>query len=376
VTTASVIISSYNYAAYLRQAIDSALAQTRAHPATEVIVVDDGSTDDSPQIIRSYGGRVRAIFNDNGGQASSLNAGFGASRGEVILFLDSDDLLEPDAVRHAVSLIDASVSKAHWPVQKVDASDRRLGQLVPNQPLPAGDLREAVLRHGPRSDAYVWPPTSGNAWSRDYLVRVMPMPVVSYRTCPDLYLCGLAPLYGNVVAISQPLSAWRVHGQNHTGKDPFRLRVERYVKLWEACCEDLERHARGLGLSPEAGRWRRESWWHRLRRASQALAELLPAGQTLALVDDETWACDDLDGRRVMRLTPGGAPPADDAEALRHLNVCRAEGAVHLVFAWPAFWWIDHYRQLAHHLRARGRCVAQTEDFVVFALPPEGVGHG
>ena len=92
----SVIVDNYNYGRYLAQSIESALAQTYAR--TEVIVVDDASTDDSPTVIRRYA-RVVPVFKAvNSGQASALNAGFLASHGEIVIFLDADDYLEPDAV--------------------------------------------------------------------------------------------------------------------------------------------------------------------------------------------------------------------------------------------------------------------------------------
>ena len=92
----SIVINNYNYARYLGDAIDSALAQTW-HPL-EVIVVDDGSTDDSWSVIQRYGERVRAMRQPNGGQGAAYNAGFAASRGEWVLFLDADDLLDVDAL--------------------------------------------------------------------------------------------------------------------------------------------------------------------------------------------------------------------------------------------------------------------------------------
>src|ERR1700719_288784 len=85
----SIIIPNYNYARYLRIAIDSALAQTYA--PVEVIVVDDGSTDNSREVIESYGDRITPIIKTNGGHGSALNAGYAASRGEIVIFLDADD---------------------------------------------------------------------------------------------------------------------------------------------------------------------------------------------------------------------------------------------------------------------------------------------
>ncbi len=79
---ASILINNYNYGRFLHEAIDSALSQT--YPHTEVIVVDDGSTDNSREIIASYEDQIIPVLKENGGQASALNAGFAASRGEIV----------------------------------------------------------------------------------------------------------------------------------------------------------------------------------------------------------------------------------------------------------------------------------------------------
>src|SRR2546422_9955025 len=100
---ATIIVNNYNYGRFLREAVDSALNQTYRN--TEVIVVDDGSTDGSPEIIASYGDRIIPVLKQNGGQNSALNAGFSLSRGDVILFLDSDDVLVPTAVEAALEAL-------------------------------------------------------------------------------------------------------------------------------------------------------------------------------------------------------------------------------------------------------------------------------
>ena len=92
----SILINNYNYERFLREAIDSALNQS--YQPIRVIVVDDGSTDDSREIIASYGDRIKTILKENGGQASVFNQGFASSQGEIICFLDSDDLFRPDKV--------------------------------------------------------------------------------------------------------------------------------------------------------------------------------------------------------------------------------------------------------------------------------------
>lgn len=89
----SIIIPAYNSAAYVADAITSALAQT--YPQREVIVIDDGSTDDTVGILKSFGDQIRWESMPNGGAPKARNRGLAISRGEVIQFLDADDLLSP-----------------------------------------------------------------------------------------------------------------------------------------------------------------------------------------------------------------------------------------------------------------------------------------
>jgi len=105
VKTISAIIPTYNYGRFLREAIDSVLAQT--YPVLELIVVDDGSTDDTPQILASYGDRIRAIYQTNGGVGAARNRGIAEARGEYVAFLDSDDIWLPAKLEKEIALFDA-----------------------------------------------------------------------------------------------------------------------------------------------------------------------------------------------------------------------------------------------------------------------------
>jgi glycosyltransferase involved in cell wall biosynthesis len=96
----SVIIPNFNYAGYLREAIDSALEQT--YPNTEVVVVDDGSTDDSKAVLASYGDRIKRIEQTNQGVSAARNNGVLASSGEYIAFLDADDIWLPQKIQRQV----------------------------------------------------------------------------------------------------------------------------------------------------------------------------------------------------------------------------------------------------------------------------------
>jgi glycosyltransferase involved in cell wall biosynthesis len=126
----SIIIPNYNYGAYIGAAIDSALAVD--WPDKEIIVVDDGSTDISREVIHAYGNRIIPLFLRNGGGNSACNAGFERSSGNIIIFLDSDDILfssVADTLRLAWS---NRVSKLQWSLVVTDEKLRPLGRYFPS----------------------------------------------------------------------------------------------------------------------------------------------------------------------------------------------------------------------------------------------------
>ncbi len=121
----SVVIPNYNYGRYLAEAIDSALAQTL--PDVEVLVVDDGSKDDSLVVAGRYGDRIRVIAQANGGVSRARNRGLAESRGELVAFLDSDDSWAPHKLERQVPLFARpEVALVHCGVVHIDADGRPL----------------------------------------------------------------------------------------------------------------------------------------------------------------------------------------------------------------------------------------------------------
>jgi glycosyltransferase involved in cell wall biosynthesis len=372
----SIIITSYNYRRYLPDAIDSALNQT--YPNTEVIVVDDGSTDNSREVIAGYDGRIVPVLKENGGQASAFNAGFELSRGDVICFLDSDDALFPTAIARAADLLrDEEVAKVHWPLSVVDAQGNDTGKVVPSRALPEGDLRETVMRGGPCS--YGWPPTSGNAWARRFLEQILSMPEQEYKVWPDLYLSALAPVFGPMRKIAEPQGLWRIHGENSSWRDPLDERLSLVLRMWDHSCDVLARYCRRLGIAVDPETWKQDdtyyAWLKRMRRATEEIAALIPAESTFILADEDQWVAGEAvaGSRRIPFLERHGhywGTPPDDETAIRELERLRQAGASHIVFGWPAFWWLDHYAGFHDYLRVSFRCVLENERLIAFRLRP------
>lgn len=205
----SVVIPNYNYQDYVAQAIDSAL--NLDWPNLEVIVIDDGSTDNSRAVIASYGDRIQTILQENSGQLVGCNKGFALSRGEIVIFLDSDDILHPTLARELVAAWTPAVSKIQVQMLAVDAQGRPNGSFFPQYHIvpTAQDVRAWCTN----TTAYPTPPGSGNAYSRWFLERIFPLHNTA-GTANDSYCLAAAPFLGDVLTIAKPLVSYRVHGKN------------------------------------------------------------------------------------------------------------------------------------------------------------------
>jgi glycosyltransferase involved in cell wall biosynthesis len=363
----SVIITNHNYDRWLAIAIESALTQT--HPDVEVIVVDDGSTDDSVAVCARYEDQVQVIYTANGGQAAAVNTGFKRCSGDLVIFLDADDELAPTAAEIAMQSFEtAGASKVSWPMKVIDAEGRSDGQRHPEAPLPSGDLSSTLLRHGP--DAYVTPAMSGNAWSRRFLEQVMPMPEEDFRICADAYLIVLAPLFGSVAAVEGILSSYRMHGSSRYSSLSLEVKLPLDLVVYEARARCLVAAARRLGHEVDPSTWIVGPFMQKLDRALSHICTLVPEGELVAVLDDNHWGLH----RRFCRATvpfPSRdglwwGRPTNDHEALEELDLLRRTGIRSLVVGWPAFWWFDYYSEWHRQLRATSEAVIENEVLVAF----------
>lgn len=250
--TASVVISCYNYGRFVATAIDSALRQSRP---VEVIVVDDGSTDDSRAIIRGYGDRIRPVFKENGGQGSAINAGCALARGEAVFLLDADDELRPEAVDTVLAAWRPDTVLVQWRPSMMDAEGRDVPGTVPAEwkALDEGDVSEQMLATG----GYSVTVTSGLALRRDALLAILPIPEGPFRYAADGFVVRAMAFRGPVQALDRPLTRYRVHASNEVGLSPARMAAtyRKYIAWAGHELEAVESLARqhGRKVLPEIG---------------------------------------------------------------------------------------------------------------------------
>ena len=218
----SILVNNYNYGRFLREAVDSALGQE--YPHAEVIVVDDGSTDESREIIAGYGGRITPVLKENGGQASALNAGFAASRGEIVCFLDSDDVFLPGKVAEVVAVFECheDVGCCFHPYSLVDndGDTLRTGTLLEanDEGLSCEwDLRLHIERGKlPKGDelGFAAPGLLGMCFKRSLLRRILPMPEAASVSISDNYIRFMSCALSKGFFLNRVLALQRIHGKN------------------------------------------------------------------------------------------------------------------------------------------------------------------
>jgi glycosyltransferase involved in cell wall biosynthesis len=248
----SIVIDNYNYARFLPDAIDSALSQT--HPNMEVIVVDDGSTDHSRQVIENYaaryGDKIKSVFKTNGGQESAVNAGFALAQGEIVMFCDADDKLLPDTAQRVVARFEADpkLAKVQYRMAVIDGEGNPTGEQVPppHMPLPSGDLRKQILTFAGDMPIVAF---SGNAYSRAALQHIFPIPTHLFNNAPDHFMCNVICLFGNVATLDGVGVNYRIHGANNYTQPFVNLpRLRREIGHQTAMRAHVAKYAQMLGL--------------------------------------------------------------------------------------------------------------------------------
>ena len=268
----SVVVNTYNHDHFIAQALQSVLDQTFPADQVEIIVVDDGSTDSSPQIIQSFLPTIRYIRKENGGQVSAFNAGVAEARGDIIAFLDGDDWWAPDKLAAVVDAFEknpaiACVGHAY---HEVDSNGRITATMVPTEDrLSLENPRAAELS----SSLRLFLGTSRFAIRRTVLEKTLPVP--DELPFFDNFVFSQAVAISGGMLLKQPLCYYRLHANN----------------LWALSSQD------------------QRSLWTKHRLLSALLKHLPPRLASLG-VSEETvsvyWGGDVMEAKRLRLKLEGG----------------------------------------------------------------------
>ena len=206
----TVLVDTYNYGHFIEEALDSVLAQDFPPEQMEILVVDDGSVDDTDDRVRKYGDRIQYFCKANGGQASSLNFGIARARGEIVMLLDGDDYWLPGKLQRVATEFqkhpEAGMVYNNFLCKREPSLDQ----------LPQGGLAgvSGFLPNNRRSllgfDLY---PTATLSFRRSVLQRLLPVPE-SLIVQADAHLTACVIFVAPIVYIDEPLTVYRVHADN------------------------------------------------------------------------------------------------------------------------------------------------------------------
>lgn len=235
-----MVIPNHNYGRFVADAVESALAQT--YPPFEVIVVDNGSTDDSLEVLRAFGSRIRLIAQENRGQAGARNRGIEESRGDWVAFCDADDAWLPGKLAAQVSVAsDPSVGLIYCGYSEVD---RELVTLRSVEVHRSGKLIE-YFAHG--SAAVIPAGESSVMIRRRCLDHVGGFdPALSISAGFDLYRRICQEFEARVVP--EPLVLYRQHGANTS------RRTRDFARDYLAALEKMFADPRSASLRPRRAR--------------------------------------------------------------------------------------------------------------------------
>lgn len=239
----SVLINNYNYAAFLEETVNSVLAQS--YPEIEIIVVDDGSTDNSRQVIEKLARthpEITAHFKPNGGQLSAFNAGVHLAKGEILFFLDADDLYHRDYIEKAITIYrdQPECDFLYCAFEQFGATDRTIVQSFPDRLTDLGYTGLLTYTRHP----WIGEPTSTLSIRRSLAQRFFPIPYEEdWRIRADDCLIWLASLYnGRKFYLKEPLIRYRIHGNNRFFGRRKQTETEYYRDI---CRARLFTHAAG-----------------------------------------------------------------------------------------------------------------------------------
>jgi glycosyltransferase involved in cell wall biosynthesis len=256
----SVVIDNHNYGRFLREALDSVLAQGLDAGEFEIIVADDGSTDDSREILNQYAPRgVRALLQERQGQATAFNTGLSAAGGELVCLLDSDDVFLPGKLKAVLAAFaDPAVVCVQHFLQDTDGKLAAVPQRVPYW--PARYTLDDYIAGKTEFTA-----TSGLAFRREALKKLLPIPKDLFYYLDD-FLTAHALFFGEIANIPKVYGLHRMHGDNWCAgglENPAKIERDFIDRANYGANRDRWLSEKGLARAPEVVEAEKLDVWRR-----------------------------------------------------------------------------------------------------------------
>jgi glycosyltransferase involved in cell wall biosynthesis len=247
----SVLIDTYNHERFIERAIASVLEQDMPMDGVEILVVDDGSTDRTPELVRRFEPRVRLIRKPNGGQASAFNLGFAQVHGEILATLDGDDWWAKEKLRRVIETLEANpgVGMVGHGFHEQYSDGRPHGLILPGRPyrLELTSAQNAELfRH-----LAAFFGTSRLTIRKSVLDQILPIPE-ELTIEADEYIFTLAPAIGPAIILNEPLCYYGIHSGNLFQFGTFEpAKARRKMNVLDALMRELPPKLRKFGATGE-----------------------------------------------------------------------------------------------------------------------------
>lgn len=261
----TALIDTYNHERYIEQALVSALEQGFSQPELEIIVVDDGSTDHTPEIIRKFAPRVRHVRKENGGQASAFNTGYRESRGDILAILDGDDWWmkgKLTAVAEALEKQPEIGAVGHGRFE-FDQERNLVTTVVP----PARQLIHISNLQAARDAIPYWPCLLMGALTvrRKVLDAIMPLPEQMTFMADTALQCAAMAM--TTLILPDPLFYYRHHAQNlYAGDQAAQAKLRRKYAMTELVHERVFQMLLRMGVRRECASVLLEGTWMEAKR--------------------------------------------------------------------------------------------------------------
>jgi len=246
----TVLIDTYNHERFIEEAIVSVLEQDFPSGGMEILAVDDGSTDRTPEIIRKFQPRVRLLRKKNGGQASAFNAGIPEAQGEIVAFLDGDDWWAPHKLTRVMQTMraDPAIGIVGHGIVMVYLDGREQSEILREGFRFQANTVEGVELFRRRGSFLG---TSRMAIRTELLRRIGSVPEALVVEA-DEYLFTLASVLARVQILPEKLTYYRLHDANGFQMSVYDTRlVRRKQKVLAALYQALNSELRALQISPD-----------------------------------------------------------------------------------------------------------------------------